>query len=114
VSLLNNSDKNWQYDVTMSFDPSDTSDQTIYIGGTNLWKITGDGSGWHNVLPSSGVHVDQHALVFFNSSSPYFYLGNDGGVWLGTTIGGQVTFADLNAGGLNITQFYSGTIATAD
>lgn len=110
AATLGKADTQWDYDIFIAFDPSDMTDQTLYAGGINFWKSTNGGTQFANILQGSGVHVDQHAIAFFSSSSPSFYLGNDGGIWSYTNSG----FTDLNAGGLNITQFYSGTISTAD
>jgi len=91
-------------------DPSDSSGNTAYVGGVDLWETGDGGVTWNNVTDAYAgglAHPDQHALAFFSSSSSSYYLGNDGGVWSRAVGNG---FTDLNGGGLNITQFYGGGI----
>ena len=52
----------------------------------------------------SSVHVDQHALVFFNSSN--LLVGNDGGIYYTSNLtNASPTFSQKN-NGFNATQFY--------
>ena len=96
-----NSESQWWYDIFAMVDPTISAGTTAYIGGVDLWKTTDGGVNWTNLTnayTTGTVHPDQHALAFLPSSSSY-YLGNDGGVWSGTSGG---SFTDLNGGGLNI------------
>ena len=100
----------WFYDNYAAVDPTDSTGNTAYVGGVDIWQTTDGGTTWKNLTHATTggpVHSDQHALTFRSRTSSSYYLGNDGGVWSGTKTG---TFTDLNAGGLNITQFYSGSI----
>lgn len=101
----------WDYGPAVAVDPSDATGNTVYIAGVDIYYSTDGAVSWQNVTNvygsnPYGVHPDQHAIAFFGGTSPYFYFGNDGGVWNCTT-----TCHDLNAG-LNITQFYGGGIGT--
>jgi photosystem II stability/assembly factor-like uncharacterized protein len=105
----------WFYDIYVAVDPTDSTGDTVYVGAINIWKTTDGGENgvksWtnltHSFPPVGSVHPDQHALTFFSNTSSSYYLGCDGGIWSGTATG---KFTNLNAGGLNITQFYSGSI----
>lgn len=100
----------WSYTSVVAVSP--VNDQVVYAGSVDLYVTTDGGASWSNVTNSyaSGyVHADQHALAFFSSTSPAFYLGNDGGVY--QSQGGLGTFTDLTTN-LNITQFYGGSIGT--
>jgi photosystem II stability/assembly factor-like uncharacterized protein len=106
----------WLYDTYAAVDPTDSTGNTAYVGGVDVWQTTTGGASWTNLtnaynLPGegtfAGVHPDQHALAFLSTSSSSYYIGNDGGVWSGTSGG---SFTNRNSGGLNITQFYSGSI----
>ncbi len=99
----------WWYDSYVAVDPTNSTGNTVYVGGVDIWQTKNGGSTWTNITNAYNggpVHPDQHALVFKPGSSSY-YIGNDGGVWSGDSSG---NFTDLNSGGLNITQFYGGSI----
>lgn len=100
----------WWYDSYVAVAPGVSTGNTAEVGGVDIWQTTNGGTSWTNLTnayTSGPVHPDQHALVFFSKTSSSFYIGNDGGVWSGNTSG---TFTNLNSGGLNITQFYGGSI----
>jgi photosystem II stability/assembly factor-like uncharacterized protein len=103
----------WWYESVDAVDPTISTGNTAYVGGTDIWKTTDGGNSWANITQATtsgkvhAVHSDQHALVFPSTKSSSYYIGNDGGVWRGTASG---TFTDLNTGGLNITQFYGGGV----
>lgn len=103
----------WWFAPFVAVDPSDATGHIVYVGGVDLWKNKGEGASnaWTNVTDSYGanslkIHPDQHAIAFFTSSSPSFYLGNDGGVW---SCCGAGTLNNLNSG-LNITQLYGAAV----
>lgn len=96
------------YDIYAAVDPTDSS--RVYVGGVDVWQTSDGGTTWTNLTNSYNggiVHPDQHALAFKGTTSSYF-IGNDGGVWAGTSNG---AFTNHNAG-LNITQFYGGSVGT--
>src|SRR3989475_6826596 len=85
------------YDNYTAVDP--TNPDVAYIGGQDLWKITGGGAQFTNLTnsftPGQHVHPDQHSLAFgSNSSGALFYIGNDGGGY--SSGNGGATFANLN------------------
>jgi outer membrane protein assembly factor BamB len=99
----------WWYDTTAAVDPTVSSGTTAYVGGADLWQTTDGGNTWTNLTNAYNngpVHPAQHALAFFGGGSSSYYLGNDGGIWSGTSSG---AFSDLNGGGLNITELYGGS-----
>jgi photosystem II stability/assembly factor-like uncharacterized protein len=101
------SEDQWWYDIYSQVDP--TNKATAYIGGVDVWQTTSTGKTWTNitkVYTGGTVHPDQHALAFQSSTSSSYYFGNDGGVWSGTSGG---SFTNLNSG-LNLTQFYGGSL----
>ena len=111
----------WWYDEYAAGDPTVSTGLTAYVGGVDVWKTADGGATWTNLTnaygvaatPVANVHPDQHAFAFFasNATHPsYFYIGNDGGIWSGTGSTGSGSFTNLNGGGLNITQFYGGSI----
>jgi outer membrane protein assembly factor BamB len=102
----------WDYNLTVAVDPTNAS--KVLVGGVDLWYSPDSGGRWTNltnVYSGGTVHGDNHALAFVPSSST-LYDGNDGGVWLGSPcqLPCDYTFADLNGGGLNLTQFYGGSV----
>ena len=109
------------YDLVIAADPQD--DNTVYIGGVDLYKSTNGGGTWSQIskwsnnnnmaaLQVSTVHADQHAIVFnpFNNYvSKQMMFGNDGGVYFvpdKTNIGAAGAFSARNTR-YNVTQFYT-------
>ncbi|MDV7699426.1 T9SS type A sorting domain-containing protein [Chryseobacterium soli] len=109
------------YDLVIAADPLD--DNTVYIGGIDLYKSTNGGVNWTQIskwsnnnnmatLPVSQVHADQHEIVFnpFNNySTNQMMFGNDGGIYFAAnknTIGTTAGFAPRNTR-YNVTQFYT-------
>ncbi|SEM17767.1 Por secretion system C-terminal sorting domain-containing protein [Chryseobacterium taichungense] len=109
------------YDLVIATDPLD--DETVYIGGIDLYKSSDGGASWTQIskwsnnnnmanLQVSQVHADQHEIVFnpFNNySTNQMMFGNDGGIYFVpnkntiATVGG---FAVRNTR-YNVTQFYT-------
>lgn len=116
AGLANSNTQLW-YDIYAQVDRTDSTGNTAYVGGIDVWQTTDGGTTWTNTTNAySGgiVHPDQHALVFKPGSSSY-YIGNDGGIWSGTPVSpGTVTYTDLNAGTgtavLNTNQAYGVSI----
>jgi photosystem II stability/assembly factor-like uncharacterized protein len=99
------------YDNTIVVSPTDTN--TVLAGGTypysasahGIVKTTNGGVSWTDVtkgVDNSLVHPDQHALAF--GPTGVLWLGNDGGVWKTTDLGGH--WVNCN-NGLGIAQFYT-------
>jgi len=80
-----------------------TNPDVVIVGGWHLGKSTDGGTTWADISAVSPVHVDQHALVFFNSSR--LLIGNDGGIYYSANINAAPTFTSKN-NGYNVTQFY--------
>ncbi|MFI5188593.1 MAG: WD40/YVTN/BNR-like repeat-containing protein, partial [Chitinophagales bacterium] len=76
-SLNNGTNSQTWYDLISAVDPSNPD--IIVVGGIELAKSINGGTSWTTISTSSTVHVDQHALVYFNSSS--LLIGNDGGIY---------------------------------
>lgn len=100
------------YNLALHIDPS--NDQTVYLGGIDLFKSTTGGTSWNQLSHWYGgfgfqeVHSDQHAFAAASNDSSKVLFGNDGGVYYSAN-GGLTTSARTN--GLNVTQFYSVAVA---
>jgi len=101
-ALNNGSNSQTWYDLIMAVDS--TNADIIIVGGIELARSTDGGITWNNISTSSAVHVDQHALVFFNSST--LLIGNDGGIYSSTNINGANPSYTQKNNGFNATQFY--------
>jgi photosystem II stability/assembly factor-like uncharacterized protein len=102
-SALNN-DSNSQvwYDLTMAVDSNNAD--IVVVGGLQVAKSTDGGTSW-STISASPVHVDQHYLVYFNSSR--LLLGNDGGLYYSNDVNlPSPSWVSKNATGYNVTQFY--------
>ena len=100
---LNNgtSSQTW-YDLISAVDS--TNANIVVAGGIELAKSTDGGATWTTISTSASVHVDQHALVFLNSSN--LLVGNDGGIYHTSNFtNASPTFSQKN-NGFNATQFY--------
>lgn len=102
------------YDLSIACDPN--AENTIYVGGVNIWKSTNGGSTWSIVGHWYGagstpyVHADHHHAIFRPNSSE-LYVGTDGGVY--KTDNGGSSWSHLNDG-MNITQYYKISQSTSD
>jgi photosystem II stability/assembly factor-like uncharacterized protein len=72
------------YDLSILVDPTD--ENTVYIGGVNIWcsydgGLTFDGvSMWYDYGGfGTGLHADQHQFKY-NPQDDFFYVCNDGGL----------------------------------
>lgn len=99
------------YNLLLAIDPND--DETIYVGGIDLFKSTTGGTDWAQIskwsnnnnlgnLDVSLVHADQHGLAFSSSSRMIF--GNDGGVYFSDDSATTIESRNL---GYNTLQFYT-------
>lgn len=109
------------YDLVIAADPQD--DNSVYIGGVDLFKSTDGGVNWSQIskwsnnnamasLPVSVVHADQHAIVFnpFNNyATGQMMFGNDGGIYFAANKANIATNTGFSARNTryNVTQFYS-------
>ena len=100
---LNNgtSSQTW-YDLISAVDS--TNANIVVVGGIELAKSTDGGSTWTAISNSGSVHVDQHALVFLNSSN--LLIGNDGGIYYTSNFSSVSPSFSQKNNGFNATQFY--------
>jgi len=102
------------YDMSIACDP--LNENTIYVGGVNIWKSTNGGANWSIVGHWYGagsipfVHADHHHAIFRPNTSQ-LYVGTDGGVYKTTNAGSS--WSHLNDG-MNITQYYKISHSTSD
>ena len=90
------------YDLISAVDSANAN--IVVAGGIELAKSTDGGVTWTTISTSASVHVDQHALVFLNSSN--LLVGNDGGIsHTPEFTNSNPTFSQKN-NGFNATQFY--------
>ncbi len=93
------------YDLTIEVDP--TNDNTLYVGGIDLFKSINSGGFWTQISHWSGsygynyVHSDQHGMAF--SSDGKMVCGCDGGVFYSDDNGSTIEERNNN---YNVTQFY--------
>jgi hypothetical protein len=101
-ALNNGSSSQTWYDLISAVDS--TNANIVVVGGIELAKSTVGGSTWATISNSATVHVDQHALVFLNSSN--LLVGNDGGIYHTSNFtNANPAFSQKN-NGFNATQFY--------
>lgn len=102
------------YDNVVAVDPTNAN-RAVFGGVTVLNTSNGGGSFTdvgHVYDSSAGLHPDFHAIAFTGANT--LYIGNDGGVYYSTTLGGTSgpSWSDVNSN-LAITQFYSGSALSA-
>jgi hypothetical protein len=104
--------------MPIAVDPTDAN--TVYIGGQVNTTVSGtpcgrlvgrstDGGSTFTSI-SSGVHADNHALVFDGAGN--IYTGTDGGIWKQPTTSSSWT--NLNSSPLNTLQFESIAVHPTD
>ncbi|WP_435253962.1 thrombospondin type 3 repeat-containing protein [Tenacibaculum sp. A30] len=98
------------YDLLIKVDPN--NENTIYVGGIDLFKSTNGGttwtqlSHWYGGFGKQYVHADQHGLAF--ASSDRMVFGNDGGVYFSNNSGITISARNNN---YNTLQFYTVGVA---
>ena len=98
------------YDLFIETDPN--NDNTIYVGGIDLFKSTNAGNSWTQISSyygsssSNTIHPDQHGIAF--ADSQHILFGNDGGVAYTANAGATITHRNKN---YNVTQFYHMAVA---
>ena len=83
-------------------DPTDAD--KVWVMGLSLTSSSNGGASFSN---TSGVHSDQHSMVWDSRVPGLVYLGNDGGVYTSTTNGSSWTQAEAQGW----TQHYSIDVA---
>ncbi len=93
------------YDLVIELDP--TNDDTVYVGGIDLFKSTNGGSSWTQISSAYGntssndIHPDQQGIAILDAN--HILFGNDGGV--AYSADGGTTIEHRN-NKYNVTQFY--------
>jgi hypothetical protein len=101
-ALNNGTNSQTWYDLTMAVDSSNAD--VVVVGGLHVAKSTDGGTSW-SPITTAPVHVDQHYLVYFNSSR--LLLANDGGLYYSNDANlSSPSWTSKNATGFNVTQFY--------
>ena len=116
INYFNLSNAQGNYDNFVAVDP--TNAMNAVFGGVTVLSTTNGGTSFTDIehpydnVPGTthngNTHPDNHAAGFFAAGS--FYLGNDGGMWKTTDMGGtgaDTDWTNLNAT-LNTIQFYHG------
>lgn len=109
------------YDMPIAVDPTDANH--VYIGGQAsstcggvVRQATDGGNGVGSnsfKSDSSGLHADDHALVFDGAGN--IYCGNDGGIWKRSAAAAAGTaWTNLNSSPLNTLQFESIAVHPTD
>lgn len=101
-ALNNGTNSQTWYDLIAAVDS--TNANIVVVGGIELAKSVDGGSTWASISNSVSVHVDQHALVFLNSSN--LLVGNDGGIYLTSNLTNASPDFFQKNNGFNATQFY--------
>lgn len=78
--------------------------ENVWVLGVALLHSDNGGQSLIDVVPGSGLHVDQHALWIDPIDPLHLYLGNDGGFFWNTGGAWEKSF------NLPISQFYAGTV----
>ena len=94
------------YNLAIAVKPDNAN--TVFIGGTNIYKST-DGfttttntsriGGYNssaNYAPYPNSHPDIHSLLFNSASNDMLFSGNDGGIQKADITSGTVTWTPLN------------------
>jgi hypothetical protein len=102
-ALNNGSNSQTWYDLTMAVDSNNAD--VVAVGGLHIAKSTDGGTSWNTVTASGSVHVDQHYILFFNSSR--VIIGTDGGLYYSNDFNFPApSWTSKNFNGFNVTQFY--------
>lgn len=89
------------YDLEIAVDPFNPNH--IIAGGVGIMRSTNGGVSWS--FFASGMHVDQHKVVFDPQQQGVIYFGNDGGFY--RSISGSSTTVQNKKRNYNVTQFYA-------
>ena len=96
------------YNLMIESDPGD--DQTIYVGGIDLYRSSDGGSSWTTISNwTTNVHSDHHAMTFKPGNSNIAIFGNDGGVYYSGSLSTATSSFGIDSrnNGFNVTQFYT-------
>ena len=104
------------YDLTLNVDPNNRD--VVIIGGIDIFKTANGGAAWTQIskwsnnnnlaaLAVSGVHADQHAILYKDGSSSEILFGNDGGVYYSSNGNNTTPTINTRINGYNVTQYYA-------
>lgn len=110
------------YDLFVRVHPTD--ENTVFLGGTNLYRSTDAFATRNNTTVIGGYdpdaegvaiypghHPDQHELLFLPSNPNVILSANDGGIFRSTdAMADEVTYESLNNGYIT-TQYYTGHVS---
>ena len=94
------------YDLFIETDPN--NDDTLFIGGIDIFKSTNGGNSWSQIssyygfTSSNDIHPDQHGIAIAPDSQ-HILFGNDGGVAYSSNGGTTIVHRNNK---YNVTQFY--------
>ncbi len=100
------------YNLLIKVNPD--NDETIFVGGIDLFGSTNGGNSWTQLSHWFGgfgfqeVHADQHGIAFSNNSSSKMIFSNDGGVSFSSDGGNIIRARNRN---YNTLQFYTVGVA---
>lgn len=95
------------YDLTGAVDPTDPA--KLFVAGLDVWLSTNNGASIVQKSSWTGsgtglVHADQHFTFYANPTT--VFISCDGGIYKGVISGSNVSWSNLNSGGLSTLQFY--------
>lgn len=99
------------YDLALAVDPN--NENTVCIGGIDLFKSTNGASNWQQISHWYGgfgfqyVHADQHSITYLPGSSNQILFGNDGGVFRTTDGAAAIPTIVSKSDNYNVTQYYA-------
>lgn len=88
--------------ITMEVDPNNSN--RVYAGGINYNATSNSGANWSRITGNE-VHVDAHAITFFNSNVAF--IGNDGGIYRTDNASAANPAFKFIGNGLNTLQYYN-------
>jgi photosystem II stability/assembly factor-like uncharacterized protein len=98
------------YDLTIAVSPLD--ENTLYVGGVDLFKSSDGASNWQQIAHWYGgfgfqnVHADQHNIIFSPGSSTIMYFVNDGAIYRTSNADATIPTITGKATNYNTLQFY--------
>lgn len=114
------------YNLLLAVDP--TNDDTVYVGGIDLFRTTNSGTAWTQISKWSNnnnlrnlsiptVHADQHGWAFHPTDANIAVNGNDGGVFYASSLSAAASSTSAISSrnkNYNVTQFYKAAIGQSD
>ena len=98
------------YDLTIAVAPTD--ENTVFVGGVDLFKSSNSGNNWTQVAHWYGgfgfqdVHADQHGIFFSPGSGQTVYFVNDGAIYRSDNALASIPVITSKETNYNTLQFY--------